>query len=185
MSWDQIVNTINAFFNTPVPIICCSVGSLLIFIIAVISKTSIGKKALNKLTKQYNEITDIYQKAKVDYEKHITELKQDYETKLALVQAKRDDVEKLLIYVCENTNNKKVKEALELYKQSTTKVVEISDLVSEKEKEVRKECEEKLNYFESQVKNKLIELDALIKEKQEEIENGGKQENTDTIKEEI
>lgn len=139
MSWDQIVENIKTFFSQPVPIICCSVGSLLIFVLTVFSKTSLGKKALNELknliaitTARIGELNNSITSHKEDTEKKIEELKQSYQDKLAMVEEEKTNLEELLYAIAENINNVKIKELVANYKEKADKRInDISDVVNE------------------------------------------------------
>ena len=52
--WDTFVEGIKTFWNQPIPIIGFTVGALIVGILSIMAKTSIGKKALNEI-KRINE----------------------------------------------------------------------------------------------------------------------------------
>ena len=124
MEWQQIKEFIAHLLSQPVPIICCSVGSLLVFVLVIISKTSIGKKALNtlrqwiidfiaKVSAILTEIKNENEKLKQENEK----LKIDLQIALNEKQDKIDKLEKLVEQIALNTHNVKSIECLRTYKE--------------------------------------------------------------------
>ena len=128
MSWQQIKDIIDLAWNHPVPIICCSVGSLLVFVLVIISKTSIGKKALNGLRNLISElksqITDLLSKFKgfkEEINQTLVEQNKMLENALNEKQAEIDRLVALVEKVAINTHNVKTIQALEEYKKEVTK----------------------------------------------------------------
>ena len=137
MDWNTFVEGFKEFWNQPVPIIGFTVGMCIVGVVFIIGKTSIGKKAFNKLKSEIKfleeknklllDSCEEYRLKLLDSESYIKELiktkeaevsqlKADYELLLAPYKeqiAKQDD---LLKVVCENNVNKKVKEAYENYR---------------------------------------------------------------------
>jgi len=139
MSWDQIVNAIREFMNQPVPIICCSVGALLVFVLTIIAKTSIGKKSLNQLKEMYRQMeskhTEImlsYQSSEVEHINRMSEMKNYYEEKLAIVESEKAKLEELIYFIGENIHNKNIESKIADYKEEASKRInDISQVVNE------------------------------------------------------
>ena len=124
MSWQEICQAIKDFMSQPVPIISCTVGALLVSIIVIISKTSIGKKALNGLRNLINElksqITDLLSKFKgfkEEINQTLVEQNKMLENALNEKQAEIDRLVALVEKVSINTHNVKTIQALEEYKK--------------------------------------------------------------------
>ena len=171
MNWNEIVEALKEFWNQPVPIIGFTVGTLIIGIIVILSKTSIGTKALNWLKGKYQEMVETNKEMQERYEaiiktkdEFIASLTQMYEDKLALVQANKDKERDVIIAIGSCINNVKIKKIIEEYK-GTEPVTDISSYTEA----IKQEYESK--YIE--VLNRL-----------EELENG-KTEDSVTIEEEI
>ena len=170
MDWNQIVEGIKEFWNQPVPIIGFTVGTIIIGVIAILAKTSIGKKALNWMKEKYTELLNGYNETKKQYEEiiktkdeTIAKLTEMYNEKLALVQANKDKEREIIIALGNCINNVKVKKIIEEYSQSK-EITDLSDLVDEvKEK------------YESKYQELLSRLEVLENERKD----------SDTTKEEI
>lgn len=122
MQWEAIVEAIKTFFNQPVPVIGCTIGFLLIFVLKVISSTSIGKKALNRLTFQHEEMKKHVTNSIKDFEKATEAAKQEladqkkyYEAHLAAYEKKYAELETLLLEIAKNVHNRRVKEIVDQY----------------------------------------------------------------------
>lgn len=180
MSWEQISYNIEQFWNKPIPIIGFTVGAVIVGVLFILAKTSIGRKALNELKKKYNEIIDfknsiedkynklIEEKDKLIEEKGkiIEELQHQYDDKLALVQANKDKEKEIIIAIAENINNVKIKKIIEEYKK-LPEITDISEVLEAKKEEL-----------EDNYKTKYEE----ILKKLEEIENG---KDSEPVEEEI
>lgn len=163
MNWfNQCVEWLDAFFSRPVPILCCSVGALIVLILTIISKTSIGKKSLRQLKQLYSSLVGEYKSYKDESEKVIKELTNAYETKLALIESKKEETEQLLLNIANCINNKKVKELVDAYK-GKSHLTEISDVVKLQVEKVKDEYLEKV----AELETRLLKL--------EELENGGQE----------
>ena len=136
MEWDTISNNIEQFWNKPVPIIGFTIGMCIIGIVFIISKTSIGKKALNILKKKIEDsvlkLEEALQKLKeatenlINAVKTFNEFKKECEEKLnkqkeyyekelnkqSQIISKQD---KIIKVICENSVNIHIKEAFEEY----------------------------------------------------------------------
>lgn len=129
------------FFNQPVPIIGCTVGFALVFILKIISTTSIGQKGLKKIKDELSIFkTDFEgkeQEIKVERDKFITEINalvKEHEEEIArykellnqvdtkykelLDQAdtKYNELKDLVMNIASNLHNKKIKDILESLK---------------------------------------------------------------------
>lgn len=134
MNWDNFAAGFEHFWNQPVPIIGFTVGTVIIGIIVILAKTSIGKKALNKmkemfedlkdklhtaitLFKEYKENRDAeFEKMKQHYEQRIKDLTEESEAKIAKLEEKQSKMESFLLDIAMNNPNIRVKKALEEYK---------------------------------------------------------------------
>lgn len=122
---DQFIELVKDFFNQPIPIIGCSVGFALIFVLTIISKTSLGKKALVEMKNYFSSVKAEYEAFKklhnqyvADKEKEITLIKEQCELLISQIkeEAKQRDAE--ILSVLSEIPNKKVQEKLlELKKQ--------------------------------------------------------------------
>lgn len=173
MNWETIVQKIADFWNMPVPIIGFTVGSVVLGIIWIISKTSFGRKSINWCKNQLKEMKDANDKAKADYEETIklkdeiiAGLTAEYEEKLALVQLNRDKEREIIIAIGEKINNVKIKKIIEEYKNMPT-IESISDYVQELE-----------NKYESKYELLLKRLEELENEKGKETINSDSVEET-------
>lgn len=124
MTWQEICQAIKDFFNQPVPIICCSIGTLLVFVLVIFSKTSLGKKALNtlkglikELTKQITDLIDKFKGFKEDVNKTLEQQNKILENALNEKQQEIDDLKALVEIIARNTHNVKSIQALEEYKR--------------------------------------------------------------------
>lgn len=170
MDWNQIVEGIKEFWNQPVPIIGFTVGTVIIGVIAILAKTSIGKKALNWMKEKYAELVNGYNETKKQYEEiiktkdeTIAKLTEMYNEKLALVQANKDKEREIIIALGNCINNLKVKKIIEEYSQSK-EITDLSDLVDEVKAK-----------YESKYQELLSRLEVLENERKD----------SDTVKEEI
>lgn len=168
--WDIFVNGLKEFFNQQVPIIGCTIGFVLIFALVIISKTSIGTKALKKLKSWYEELVRSYRLFKEVVEKMLNEQKEFYESELKKAEAKYYEIANLIVLIAENTHNEKVKSALIEYKEKVdltkTNFEEyINTIVNEKVSEATSKFEDTKAKLEEEYK---IALDG-YKSKFEEI----------------
>lgn len=122
---DQFIELVKDFFNQPIPIIGCSVGFALIFVLTVISKTSLGKKALVEMKNyfagvkaEYEAFKKLHNQYVADKEQEIALIKEQCEKTISQImeEAKARDDE--ILAVLSEIPNKKVQEKLlELKKQ--------------------------------------------------------------------
>jgi len=127
MWFDKVSEWLTNFFNQPVPIIGCSVLALIVFVLTVLSKTSIGKKSLNflkgqieEINKQSKEYLEIAEKSKEQTIKEIEAIKELYEKAIKEKDEKVAELEQLVIKVSKNLHNKNVKELIDNYENKET-----------------------------------------------------------------
>lgn len=168
MDWNAFVDGVVAIFNTPVPIIGCTIGALCIAILSILSKTSIGKKSIKKLTNLYNDSKDKvdnvyneYQNFKKAKEQEIKELKEQYEiqktelineyhNKLAIAIDDYKDLQALLFEISENLHNKNITAIIESYKEKANNEIKgISEVIDKEVENARITYKE---LFESELK---------------------------------
>ena len=134
MNWDNFAAGFEHFWNQPVPIIGFTVGTVIIGIIVILAKTSIGKKALNKMKEMFEDLKDKlhtaiiifneykenrdaeFEKMKQHYEQRIKDLTEESEAKIAKLEEKQSKMESFLLDIAMNNPNIRVKKALEEYK---------------------------------------------------------------------
>lgn len=180
--WNEIVANIKDFFSQPIPVIGVSIGFLLIFVLVIFSKTSIGKKALNFLKEKVIGIENGFNSFKNDMMQEREKLVNFYQEEQTKADAKIAVLEELLLEVAENTHNAKIKEKVEEAKSklSITKtryeelieskvneakkqVSSIADTLKEKANDeiqkVREKYESELKAYKDKFDNLLIELE--------------------------
>lgn len=195
MNWEQIKTWFDNVSNHPLTItivfvLCCFACALYIF-----SKTSIGRKAINKaialheksLEKANNTLDKVKDVENLANEK-IDSLKAFYEEKIAVVVSLFNFYIESLFALLELVPNAKVQNALvkvkeeyQVKKEEITSVVgaiyqDYSLELENKEKLIRKEYEDKIAYLEQQVENVKLYLTEI----KEECDNGEREETTDS-----
>lgn len=178
MNWEQISYNIEQFWNKPVPIIGFTVGAIIIGVLAILAKTSIGKKSLLYLKKQYNELKekateafDAYDKLIAQKDEIIDTMKSEYEEKLALIQENKDREREIIIAIGENIHNVKIQKIIEEYKK-LPEIADISEVIESKKIELEEKYEAKEAELEEKINAKLAEIESAllkIKEKTEPI----------------
>lgn len=158
--WEVVVNWIADFFNQPIPIIGCTIAGLGTVAWKLLSQTSFGKKIISDIKKSFADLLESFNTLKISFDKTIEEneakikqLKEDYERYIAELQAKKDNLETLVVAVCEHINNVKIKELLEQYK-SQNKEDLLNTLLNNKEQEVRSELEGRIAALEERLNEK-------------------------------
>lgn len=170
MWFEQLKEGITWFCNLPLPIAGFTVGSLIVFVAILFTKTSFGKKLYNKaLAKVENAISEL--KTYKGYaDKKCEELKATYEEKLQIVSAKNEKLEKLLVAVSENINNVKVKELVDAYNKESKEIIAIADVVDDAIIETKEQAIKETQSIIEEYKAKLqAEFDAKSKELEEQI----------------
>ena len=163
MDWNTIVEAIKIFFEQPVAIIGCSVGCLLFYTLILVSKTSFGKKNILRLQNKISELKSTCDTYEAQTREKVANLKEAYEDKVAIVENHAIEVENLLFAICENINNKKVKELVEQYKtlknetksQAEELIKQSSLVIDSKIKEVQAELDAYKTELKSQYENEI------------------------------
>ena len=167
MWFESLKEGITWFFSLPLPIAGISVGTAGMFLVIIFTKTSFGKKVYNKALAKVDEAVAKLNNYKAHADKEIEELKEYYEEKLQLVDAKNERVEKFAIAVSENINNKKVKELVDTYCEKSNEVIAIADIVDDAVIETKEQCYKEAEKVISEFEEKLEEK---FKEKEKELE---------------
>ena len=125
MNWNELTRIIEEFWNKPVPIIGFTVGAIIIGVLMILEKTSIGKKALKELRAKYEEIKNsadamknVCDKLLDEKDSIIEEMKKEYETKLAIIQEQRNKEKEIIIAVGRNINNVKIQKIIDEYEKT-------------------------------------------------------------------
>ena len=160
--WDKMADGVKVFFNQPVPIIGCTVLSLLVFVLTVLSKTSWGKKGINWCKNQISFLVAGFKELKEGTEKEVKEIKEFSETERQKLEAQYSELSELIVAVAENSHNAKVKSALLKYKEKTDSIKTSFD--SYVEEKVAQANDEKY-------KSQLDDLNNRINELLEKVEN--------------
>lgn len=185
MDWNAFVEGFKTFWNQPVPIIGFTVGTVILGILAIVGKTSIGKKALNKikevnsnlsgqletanlrLIEAKNDLTTLGNDFDRKYEalgksaneiiaakeQEIQELTDGYELKLSVYKEQMLKQEQLLRTICENSVNKKIKEAYESYSLEDLEAP-INEIENRIKEQVKAEYEDRLAKLEELIYGK-------------------------------
>lgn len=215
MNWEEVKAFVDRFTNNPLVISILTALVSFACALVIFSKTSLGKKAINELTKLYQighqnssktlkkvEEVETYTKDQIkalesDYEQKFNNYKNECETRVATVVSIFNYNEEKLFAIIEKIPNAKVQEELKNFKLGyEEKKQEISEVVGviyqdyevaleQAKEDVRKEYDEKINFLENQIKQFNLYLSEIRKE--EEQGNGEREEakDTDSIKEEI
>ena len=155
MWFEQLKEWITWFFNLPLPIAGITTATAGIFLLILFSKTSLGKKILNKIMNAFKKLEESFNALKIWIETKINELKKYYEEKLQIVEAKNKRLEKLLIAVSENIHNEQVKKLVADYCEQSEKVLTIADAVDDAVIETKNELEKEFNSAIADYKSKL------------------------------
>lgn len=168
MTWfDTFAENLKIFWNQPVPIIGFTVGMVIIGALFILAKTSIGKKALNKLKQLYYDLKARYEVAlevikdtrrefeefKEEKEKQIVELTDAYELKWNQYKGFVEKQDKMIKVICENSPNVKIKKAYEEYSQIPLDLP-FNETVERIKEETRKEYEDRIAALEELVYGK-------------------------------
>lgn len=205
-TWEQVCQWINDFTDKPIVVTITGVLTLLATILIALSRTSIGKKAIAKLTNLYNLGIDIAhetnQKVKeveLLANQKIESLKAEYDQKTAALISIVNFYEESLFSLIELIPNTKVQNQLTTLKYNyIAKKEEIAEVVKltyqDFEAEVEKRVEQAsvvIHEKEQLLDERLLEIDNLIKLYKEKLEglsslieegneNGETEESTDT-----
>lgn len=162
--FDQFAENVKVFWNQPLTIALFIIFAVFVGFLFVFSKTSLGKKALNKLKALYRDLKSRYEYAlevlrvtrqefeefKEEKEKQIIDLTDAYELKLNQYKERMIKQDEMIKVLCENSPNKKVKDAYEKYSPVVLDlpVNEIADKIRE---EVGKDYSERLKALEVRI----------------------------------
>ena len=202
--WNEIVANIKDFFNQPVPIIGCTIGFVLVFILVILSKTSFGRKALKFLKGKVAELEKEYNEFKEATSKQVEDLKSAYEEKLNIAESKVAVLEEVILIVADQTHNEQVKKAVDVCKEKlsvckTNYELLVEEKVNEAQKEIEKyeltlkeKYEAELSEYKSKFDNLLAEAEKASQNAQnnvnlikEVIDDGKERINTDSEEETI
>ena len=89
--WNQIVKNINAFFNMPLVRNILTITYIAACIIVIISRTSIGRKVLNLLKKDYKKLVAEFEDFQRNKETQIADIKLEYENKAKELKKEYDN----------------------------------------------------------------------------------------------
>lgn len=201
--WTEFEKELRNSLALPIPIIGITMGSLLLVLLLLFSKTSLGKAllnksldALNKGIQATNECKQILAETKKSAEEMVVakqkELEEFKETSAALVDGVRQEVrnkEQFYLEVFKEINNVNIQEKVDAYIQEETsqQFEDASEIIKNAKDETRKEYDNQLEEM-----NKQIELlkKAIYENKEEvhvQFENGKKEigEIVEDVKEEI
>jgi len=214
MSWDQITSWLSELTDKPIFITLAGILTVVGAVFVFLSKTSFGKKAIAKLTKLYylgdkiatetlKKVQDVETLAKerIDelegcFEQKVTKLKNEYEQKVAALISIANFYEETLFITLEKIPNAKVQEQVAILKEEyQNKKKEIEEIVGviyqdytlalkNKEEEIRREYDEKVNYLENQIAQITLYLNEIKKEEPSDGE-GEEGENPNPTEEEI
>jgi hypothetical protein len=203
MSWEQITTWLDQFTDKPIVYwtLCVVVG--IVGALVVLSKTSLGRKAIIQLTSLYhlgdrkaNETLEKVKEVELLAKDKIEALKGEYEQKVACLVSIVNFYEESVFVILEDIPNAKVQTKLANFKKIyIQKKEEIKATIGEiyqdynlalerKEDEIRKEYEDKIAYLENQIAQVSLYLNEI---KKEEANDGQGEEtiNTNPTEEEI
>ena len=150
--WNEVVANIKDFFNQPVPIIGCTVAYALVFILVILSKTSLGKKLLKKLSTKIDELRIAFATLEDDTKAQLEEYKKQYEEEKNKVESKVAILEEVCLIIGENSHNEQVKKAMEQCKDK------LSIAKTNYEELVEKRVQEEKDKLEQEYKAKYEEF---------------------------
>lgn len=213
MNWEQIKTAIDSFTNKPIVIAIVTVLVSAAFAFILFSKTSLGKKAINKLTDLYalgkekadktlqkvEEVetlaTEKIEALAAEYEQKAENLKSECEQRVAVVVSLLNFYEETLFAILEKIPNAKVQAELAVFKanyqskkaaitETIGEIYEDFNLAVERNKEeIEQQYKERIDYLADEIKK----LNLYITELKGGEQDGEREEseNTDSIEEEI
>lgn len=214
MNWEQIKTTIDSFTDKPLVIAITTILVSAAFAFILFSKTSLGKKAIRKLTDLYalgkekadktlekvQEVeilaTEKIEALKAEYEEKAENLKSEYEQKAAVLISLLNFYEETLFVILEKIPNAKVQNELAIFKANyqgkkaaiTETIGEIyedfNSAVEKNKEEVEQQYKEKIDYLADEIKKLNLYISEL-KGGEQDGEQREESENTDSIEEEI
>lgn len=169
LDWATFVETLKQwalavkdFFNQPVPIIGCTIGFLLITILSILSKTSWGKKSINKVMGSVNTLKSETALKLSETSQMIELVKNEYNEKLALSESKSQEIENLLLNISEQLHNKKIKEYVEEYRKTKDETkLQVNNLVEQSSKAIdikMSEFQEQMNAYKKELEKQYQEM---------------------------
>lgn len=197
MTWlDKLFAWWTEFTNSPLGTTLIGILTTLVGVLVIFSKTSLGKKIINGLSKKLDQfgkrVDETLTKVK-DIEEYskgkIQELIDEYEKKLGVLTSYVNDIENLLYQLGDTIPNAKVKYIVDTFKEQKearleelrgvvgtyTDFTELRHTAEEIEEEIKTRVLEQVAVFETLYKEKLQELEETI----ERAKQYGEKENTD------
>lgn len=176
MNWNAFVEGFKTFWNQPIPIIGFTIGTVILGALFIISRTSIGKKALNKLKKLYEELTKKLLKAEADLIESNNRFKRLYEESKKQLEEFNEVIDRL--------NELKNQEIQKLTNKYELKLINYKNQLLKQDELIKVICENSINKNIKDAYEKYIpeELDLPINEIKTKIEEKVKSEYEDRLK---
>lgn len=139
--WEQVSKNLSAFFSMPLVRNILTVTYIIVGILLIMSRTSVGRKALLGFKDQYEKIKAehksiveqkdrVIAEMKAEFNDRERELKQDYENKMAVLTFKANHAINSMCGLLQEFPNVMIQEkAAEIKKDFDTSTLGISDLV--------------------------------------------------------
>lgn len=215
MSWEQITNSISAFFDKPIVITFAGVLSAALTVFTIFNKTSFGKKAINKLTALYdlgerkaNEALEKVKKVEIlanekinaleaYYNEKVDEVEKNCQEKIAVALSFVAFYEQSVLSILDQLPNAKVQAALLEFKKTldekkkniTATIGEVyfdfTAAVEHNREEVEQQYREKVEYLENEIKQLALYINEIKGEESNGEQEGTSETDSDTTKEEI
>lgn len=161
---DAFIENFKIFWNQPIPIIGFTIGSVIIGLVVVISKTSIGKKALTTIVNKFNLVVEknnlLIEEIKTlknqseeiikTKNEELENLKNDYEIKLSSYKAELEKQSSLIKIICENSVNKNIKEAFKNY-DINLETLPVNEIIEKAKNEAEKTYNDRLKALEDYI----------------------------------
>lgn len=181
MNWDQFVENVKQFFSQPVPIIGCTIGFVLVFVLVILSKTSFGRKLLKRMKEKVDGLKHEFEAYKQATKKKVQELQEGYEKKLQVAEAKVSVLEEIVLVIAEHSHNEKIKEIVEKSKEKLSicktdfeSLVE-DKILSEKERVIAEFKEKYEEFYKSYLSEAKTKVDELVEQAEKVAETVQKQ----------
>lgn len=191
--WNELVANLQGFFDRPVVIgILLGIVAIVVFLV-IFSKTSFGRKALNKLSNGFKLLLDKFAKHEEETENKIKQLEEYYEKDKEIAEQKIAILEQLCFVLAENSHNEKVKQAFMVCKEklalAPTKYDElIENRIKEEKEKIEEEVKAKVtDFYEGYFEEQKSKVEKLIKDIEKVAEIGEKQakETIEEVSEEL
>ncbi len=201
--WEEVTAWISQFFDKQIVINLTTIFSFGGLVFSVFAKTSLGKKAIFKLTElanktleKANDTNEKVKKVELLANEKINALKGEYEKKALVIVSTFDVVVNGLFAALKEIPNVKVQNQIEIFeKKYADQKNEITKVVGKTYGDFKEAVEEetaaaRIKLLELQVAldQKLEQADKLIKTLKQQVEvpaNGEEREDSDPIKEEV